>query len=126
VWDACEIVEWKRKHTGNVADGLSTIREIIAGLVKKRDERKDGFSALIQKAMHTRLGDDADDCLKVLASNGLTRSVAQQAIEYAGAHGGFSIWNLVDAITRISGQLKFIGLRTETDVRASQLLALAV
>lgn len=126
VWDATEIVEWSRKHTGNVREGLTNIREIIAALVRKRDERKDGFTAAIRKAMRTRLGADADECLAVLNRHGITRSVAKKAIEYAERHGGFSIWCIVDALTRLTHETQFVGLRTEADNKASALLQLAV
>jgi hypothetical protein len=44
VWDPVEIVEFSRKHTGNIAESLTEIRRIIERLAKKRDERKDGFA----------------------------------------------------------------------------------
>jgi hypothetical protein len=56
VWDAIEVVEWTRKHTAKVGDGLSEIRRIIEGLVEKRDTRKDGFHRAIKKAMEMTLG----------------------------------------------------------------------
>ena len=126
VWDAVDVVDWKRKHTGNVQEGLATIRDIIAGLVKKRDQRKDGFVAAISKAMRTRLGEDAEECLRVLARHGIARTMADKAVEYAARHGGFSIWTMVDALTRLAGEIQFVGLRTEADQKASQLLQLAV
>ncbi len=43
VWDAIEVVELKRRHIGNVQDALDDVRETIAQLVKKRDERRDSF-----------------------------------------------------------------------------------
>ncbi|ADB14985.1 hypothetical protein Psta_0294 [Pirellula staleyi DSM 6068] len=51
VWDAVEVVEFTRKHTANVREGLGEIQKIIASLVAKRDERKDGFVRVLQKAM---------------------------------------------------------------------------
>jgi hypothetical protein len=50
VWDAVEVVEFTRKHTGNVGDSLNEIRRIIEALAEKRDERKDGFAKAIAKA----------------------------------------------------------------------------
>lgn len=126
VWDATEVIEWTRKHTGNVQDGLTNIREIIVDLVRKRDERKDGFTAAIRKAMRERLGDDADECLAQLTRRGIARAAAKQAIEQAQKRGGFSIWNLVDALTRLAREENYVGLRTEAEFKASQLLQLAV
>ena len=123
VWDAIEVVEWKRKHTARVSDGLPEIRSIIEGLVNKRDERKDGFVKAISKAMTERLGDDADESLKVLSRQGITRSLAKAALEKAKANGAFTIWSVVDALTQISQQSN-AGDRTEADEKASKLLSL--
>ena len=40
-------------------------------------------------------------------------------------HGGFTIFTLVDALTRVSGKLANAGDRSEADAKASALLALA-
>jgi len=53
VWDAIEVVELKRCHIGNVQDALDDVRETIAQLVKKRDERRDSFATGIKLAMET-------------------------------------------------------------------------
>ena len=76
--------------------------------------------------MRTRLGDDADECLKILGREGIPRSAAKQAVQYAQQHGGFSIWCLVDALTRQAREEQYVGLRTEADQKASQLLQLAL
>jgi hypothetical protein len=59
VWDATEVVEFTRKHTGRVRESLSEIRGAIEALVQKRDQRKDGFAQVIAKAMETAYGKDA-------------------------------------------------------------------
>lgn len=125
VWDAVEVVEFSRKHTANVGDCLSELRRIIEQLVKKRDERKDGFVALIKKAMQTRLGDDADEALETLSKSGISRALAKEALEVAKEHGRFTIFAVVDALTRLSGKLPNAGERTDADQKAAQLLALA-
>ena len=43
VWDAVEIVDFTRKHTAKVQDGLTEIRRIIEMLVEKRDQRRNAF-----------------------------------------------------------------------------------
>jgi hypothetical protein len=43
VWDATDVVEYTRKHTANVHEGLAEIRTMIEAIVAKRDARKDGF-----------------------------------------------------------------------------------
>jgi hypothetical protein len=125
VWDAVEIVEFSRKHTANVRESLDEIRRIIAQLVKKRDERKDGFVRVMKKAMTERLGADADEALKILTDQGITRSVARKALELAQEQGRFTIFTLVDALTRIAGESGFAGERTDSDRQAAKLLELA-
>jgi len=124
VWDATEVVEWTRKHTANIKNGLSEVRSIIAGLVQKRDERKDGFHRLIKKAMEEKLGDDAEEAMKMLTKNGIGRSLAQQALKIAEENGRFTIWSLVDALTRLSRDQVNAGDRLEMDGKAAGLLQL--
>lgn len=126
VWDAVEVVEFSRKHTANVHEAFGEIRGIVERLVTKRDERRDGFVKVIRRAMETRLGEDSDEVLKVLSQKGITRTLAKEALEVAKQSGRFTVFSLVDALTRISGRMKFAGERTEADVKASALLALAL
>jgi len=124
VWDAVEVIEWRRKHTARVSEGLSQIREIIERLVEKRDARKDGFAKVVSTAMREKLGDDAEECLKVLNRQGITRGLAKKALELAGQKGAFTVWSVVDALTQISRESVNAGERTETDESAAKLLAL--
>jgi hypothetical protein len=123
VWDAVEVVEFTRKHTARIHDSLSEIRHIIEALVKKRDERRDGFVEVIRKAMDTRLGDDAEEVTKALAKHGVRGQLAKRAIEFAERNGALTVFALVDALTRLSQELHNAGSRTEADQRAAQLLA---
>jgi hypothetical protein len=125
VWDAVEVVEFSRKHTANVHEALSEIRQAIAALVRKRDERRDGFLKAIRHAMETKLGDDAEEVQKVLSQNGMARSLAKEAIALAQDKGRFTIFAMVDALTRIAGGMVNAGERTAVDQKAAQLLALA-
>lgn len=124
VWDAVEVVSFSRKHTANVHDSLSEIRDILLRLVEKRDARRDGFVEVMKKAMTQKLGDDADDVLKVLLRNGITQALAKQALEIAKTQGRFTVFCLVDALTRIAGNYTQAGDRTEVDQKASSLLSL--
>ncbi len=83
VWDAVEVVDFSRKHTANVYESVAEIRGIIARLVETRDERRDGFVQVVKKAMETRLGSSSDEVLKVLAKQGITRTLAKEALEVA-------------------------------------------
>ena len=126
VWDAVEVADFTRKHTANVHESLGEMRRAIEMLVAKRDERRDGFARVVAKAMREKLGDDADEVLKLLLKHGINRSSAKRALEIAERQGRFTIFALVDALTRIAGEITLAGDRTEADAKASSLFALAV
>jgi hypothetical protein len=125
VWDAVEIVEFTRKHTANVHDALGEIRRIIEALVLKRDARRDMFARVIEKAMKTELGTEAEEVQKILSQNGITRTLAKEAISIAQTQGRMTIFAVVDALTRIAGKIVNAGDRVEVDHKAGRLLALA-
>jgi hypothetical protein len=124
VWDATEIVDFSRKHTANVHEALREIRDIIARLVETRDSRRDGFVAVMKKAMRQHIGDNAEEALDVLQKRGITRALAKEAVAIAEAQGRFTIFALVDALTRLSARMKFAGDRADADEKASALLRL--
>lgn len=126
VWDAVDVVELTRKHTAGVGSILSDIRRTIDALTARRNERRDGFVRVIEKAMREKLGADADDVLKELSKNGISRQYAKQALDIAREQGAFTIFALVDALTRLAGTVVNAGDRLEMDARAAQLLTLAV
>ena len=82
VWDAVEVVEFSRKHTANVHDSLAEVRQIIQSLALKRDQRRDAFARVIQRAMDTRLGDDANEVRAALSKAGVSRSLATQSMDW--------------------------------------------
>ena len=125
VWDATEVVEFSRKHTANVHEALDEIRYMVESLVAKRDARRDGFVHVIRQAMQSKLGDDAEEVGKVLAQNGIPRQLAKKAVEAAERQGRFTVFALVDALTRIAEAIVNAGDRTQLDQRASRLLTLA-
>lgn len=126
VWDAVEVVEYKRKHTGNITESLVEIRQIVESLARKRDERKDGFAKVIANAMQEKVG-DAEDATKFLAKQGITRSLIKRAVEKIGAKGQlFTLWTLVDALTQLTQDIRHAGDRTEADSKVAKLLSLAV
>ena len=125
VWDATDVsAEYTRKHTARVNEGLTEIRAMIEAIVAKRDARKDGFVTLVRKAMEEKLGDDAEEAFKELTKNGIPRSVAKEAVTLAQEKGRFTIWSVVDALTRLSQKSQYAGDRTEADQKAAQLLSL--
>jgi hypothetical protein len=125
VWDAVEVVDFSRKHTANVHECLSEIRRHIERLTDKRDQRRDGFVKVMAKAFKLQLGDKADDVAKVLAKQGIPRDLGKRALELAAQAGQFTVFSVVDALTRIAGEYKYVGDRVEIDQKASGLLALA-
>lgn len=126
VWDAVEVVDFTRKHTANVGEALVEVWRIIEDLVAKRDARRDGFAQVIRKAAQERLGTDAEEVLSVLTQRGIGRGLAKQAVEIAAQQGRFTIFSLVDALTRVTQKVQWIGDRAEADAKAASLLALAV
>jgi hypothetical protein len=124
-WGVVEVIEFTRKHTTNVHEALGEVRRIIEALVAKRDARRDKFAAAIQRAMQAKLGDDAEEVQKVLSQHTIPRALAREAIEIARQQGRFTIFTIVDALTRLAGKLVNAGDRTEIDQRAARLLALA-
>ena len=127
VWDATEVVDFTRKHTGKVGEALGDIRRIVAQLVEKRDARKDGFAALMKKAMRTTLGADAEEIEKLLTKSGFNRALAARAVALAQeSKTRFTVFSVVDALTRIAREQPNAGDRTAADEKASKLLALAV
>jgi histone H3/H4 len=94
-------------------------------LAAKRDERKDSFVRVLRKAMTTRLGEDADETLAVLGREGVPRELSKKALELAVSHGRLTIFAVVDALTRLSQSVVFVGDRTELDAKIGSLLALA-
>jgi hypothetical protein len=60
----------------------------------------------------------------VLAGKG--KALAKRALEVADAYGNrFTIFAVVDGLTRLSAELEFVGERTAANTKASALLALA-
>jgi len=75
--------------------------------------------------MREKIG-DADETTKFLLKQGITRSLVKQAVAQLGAEGKpFTIFTLVDALTRLTQEIRYAGDRTEADEKVSKLLALA-
>ena len=102
------------------------IRRLIESLVRRRDQRRDGFVKVVRTAMSDQMGSHADDALKKLLKRGFRRKLAEAALELAGRQGSFSIFSIVDALTQLTQRTSYIGERTELDLQAARLLELAV
>jgi hypothetical protein len=125
VWDAIEVVELKRRHMGNIQDALFDIRNAIWQLVDKRDQRRDSFARGIKLAMNTTLGHDAEEVHDVLGKHGIGLRLANQALELAGPQSPYSVFAIVDALTRVAGRYENAGDRLVLDQKAATLLSLA-
>ena len=125
VWDAVEVVEYTRKHTANVKDGLMEMVTIVERLVRMRDDRRDAFAKKVAIAMQTSLGQDCDEVTKALAGHGIGRELAKQAYQLAEMRGKISLFTLIDGLTRLAGGLRNGAERVEADQKAGALLALA-
>ncbi len=125
VWDAVEVVEFSRKHTANVKDGLNEIRRLVEHLVARRDSRRDSFATVLKKAMTERLGEDAESAGKELARHDLPKGLIKEALKIAQSQGAFTIFAIVDALTRLSQSVKYAGDRAELDQKIGLLFALA-
>jgi len=126
VWDAIDVSEFSRKHTANVRDSLAEIRRRIETLAEQRDARRDGFVRVMRQAMETKLGDDADEVIEKLQQQGFRRSLAKEALQIAQQSGGFTVFSVVDALTRMAGRITNAGERVEADSKAGELLAVTV
>ena len=66
------------------------------------------------------------EVIRALKEKGATWKLAKEPLETARGRGGFTIFAVVDALTRISGKPTNAGDRSDVDANASALLALAV
>lgn len=127
VWDAVDVEEFSRKHTGNIQDSLLRIQQSINALVRKRDARKDAFIATIRKAISARVGADAEEASAFLFKQGIPREAVNKAVTKLGVEGKpFTIWSLVDALTQLNCDIRFAGDRMDADQQVARLLALAI
>jgi hypothetical protein len=125
VWDAVDVAEATWKHTAQVGDALNHIRRLLDALVRRRDERRDAFAAVVKKAMTEAAGADADEALKLLAREGVPQALGKRAVELVREGGRrFTVFALVDALTSLTRDIPYAGDRAAADARASSLLKL--
>lgn len=125
VWDATEVVEFSRKHIGQVREGLEGIAQHIEALTKRRDERRDAFAATITKAMTESMGDTAEATLQALTKQAIPRASVAKAVQELGTTGKpFTLWNLIEALTRFHTSVRYAGDRADKDQLVGKLLAL--
>lgn len=125
VSESAEVVDFSRRRTAHGREAVSEIRQIIRALAAKRDQRRDAFVRVIQRAKETKLGVDADEAQAVLAKAGIGRTWAREATELAAAEGPFTVFAVVEALTKLARRMRNAGERTEVDRQAGKLLSLA-
>ena len=74
---------------------------------------------------HIDAGAGSEAVLRVLNQHGITKTLAKQAIDITREKGAFTIFSVVDALTKLSVKIAHPGDRTQADERAGRLLALA-
>ena len=75
--------------------------------------------------MGARIATTPEEAISEVANQGIARSLAKQAIESASQQGSLTIFNVVDALTRLTQESTNAGDRTATDQKAAALLQLA-
>ncbi len=125
VHDAIEVVDFQRKHTANVREGLNEIRALIDRLLARRDERRDGFARIVERAMRQRLGGHVEEAMKTLRGQGLPPKLVGEALRLAEGRGELTLFAVVDALTQASQKIRYAGDRAALDARIGQLLSLA-
>jgi hypothetical protein len=122
-----EVTTFSRKHTANVHDALPEITGLLKQLVASRDKRRDAFVRQMTAAQTSVLGQDQEETMKALSGRGIPQHVVKEAMKMVSTSGSrFTVFALVDALTRISGRIRQAGDRAELDARIGRLLTLAV
>ena len=126
IWDPTHLVSYSRKHTANVETALGDFRKVIRHLVESSSARRDKFAKSISRAQHTPLGTCPEQVSKLLSGFGIGARSVHEAVETMAAKSdGFTLYNAVDALTRVTGRLQNAGERVEQDGKIGQLLTLA-
>ena len=90
-------------------------------LGKPPREIADALVPVLQDA----LGADAEQVTEALRKQGIGPRLAQQAIELVPPWQTYSVFSIVDALTRIAGRYENAGDRLLLDQKAASLLSLA-
>jgi hypothetical protein len=80
---------------------------------------------MIKRAMETRF-EDSDEAQKALIKTGIGQRLTRQAVELAGQQGRYTVFSMLDAVTRLAGSIVNAGERSKVDQQVGTLLELAV
>lgn len=126
IWDANTRVSYSRKHNAQVETALENIRQLMRRVVDSSSARKDAFAKALACAQRTKLGSCSEEVIKVLRSCGIGVSYVRPAVAaMADKSDGYTVYNVVDSLTRLTGRLVNAGDRFAQDSKIGQLLALA-
>ena len=67
----------------------------------------------------------SDDAHKLLAQHGISSRIAEQVVQLAGQRTPYTVFGVVDALTRIAGRYENAGDRLVVDQKAASLLSVA-
>ena len=84
-------MEYTRKHTARVNEGLGEIRAMIEPIVAKRDDRNDGFVASSPRRWRRSSATTQRKPSRNSARTELHGSVAKEAITLAQEKGRFTV-----------------------------------
>lgn len=76
--------------------------------------------------MATPFGEDAEEVHKLLGKHGINSRLAEQVVQIAGQRTPYTVFGVVDALTRIAGRYENAGDRLIVDRKVASLLSLAV
>jgi hypothetical protein len=68
---------------------------------------------------------DVEEVKNLLAKSGLRPALVEQAIDLSQQRGRFTVFALVDAVTRLASKMPYAGDRMQVDQQAGRLLTLA-
>lgn len=125
VWGAKDVLEYSIRHTLRIEASLGEVKAAIEQIARKRDQLKDTFTEVLRKAATTVLGEEADDVLKAVGRT-IPKHLVEEACDLCHREGRrFSVWALVEALTRLNREVIYAGQRSDLDRMAASLFALA-
>lgn len=122
LWSSGDIVDFPPTHSATVRDSLSYIRNTLKHLVGIRDQRRDGFVKIMQRALQTKLGNEVDEVMRELMMSGFNSRVAREALQIIQEEKDFTIFSVLQALGKIAAQLPNAGDRIKADRQAASLL----
>lgn len=126
VWGAQDVLDYSIRHTLKIETSLGEVQATIDHIVRKRDRLKDSFTEVLKRAAAKVLSDEAEDVLKAVGRT-VPKHLVEEACDLCHREGRrFSVWALVEALTRLNREVVYAGQRNDRDRMAASLFTLAV